>query len=260
VTPQPAPYYLDCIHSGLLLYWRTLARARGMQLYQGDIEYVMSATHCGPERIFDAQLPSAGLDRRLEEIIAGIRAGSIPDSFVITPNARPADLPEALARKGFQIDTSGLCMAMDLDGWSAGWPEPANSIQVAPVESPDQLKQWVEITNVALAGSPIMSCEQFGDLYRLENTRFFLARYNGVPAAVSMTIHAGQAATLEFVSTLEEYRRRGLGAAVTAAALCGLRASGIRTVTLRGEPDGVGIYKRLGFQEYAKRVVASYPR
>lgn len=251
---------LENIHNGLLLYWRSLASARGMQLYQGDIEYVMSAARDGVERIFNVQLSPADLDRRLDEISAGMKCGALPDSIVITPCARPADLPELLARKGFQIDTSGLCMALNLDAHFGPAPVPAPPIQVLPVDSPDLLRQWVEITNTAFFGAQVLSFEQFSDLYALDSTRFFLAFYGGVPVCGCMTLHAGETATLEFVSTLADYRRKGLGAAVCAAALQDLRQRGLHTVTLRAEPDGIGIYSRLGFVEICKRVVATVSR
>lgn len=257
---NPITSTLENIHSGLLLYWRTLARARGMQLHRGDIEYVMSEARDGVERIFNVQLSPADLDRRLDEIIAGMKSGALPDSIVLTPCARPADLPEILAHKGFQIDTTGLCMALDLDAQRDPWPIPVPPIQVLPVDSPDLLRQWVEITNLAFFGSQVLTFEQFSNLYALAATRFYLVFYDGVPVSGCMTLHAGETATLEFVSTLAEYRRKGLGAAVCAAALQDLRQCGLHTVTLRAEPDGIGIYSRLGFVEICKRVVATYPR
>lgn len=60
------------------------------------------------------------------------------------------------------------------------------------------------------------------------------------------------------VATLNEYRRRGLAAAVIRTALTDLKASSVRTVTLRAEPYAANLYRRLGFVEYCPRVVAGY--
>jgi GNAT superfamily N-acetyltransferase len=253
----PDSYYLDCIQSGILLYWHSLGKAQGIELHAGDIKYVLARPRGRPERIFNIHLAAERLEQRLDEIIAGIRAGTIPNSFLITPKTEPGNLPELLAAKNFSIDTSGLCMALDLADLQVPRRDPG-PIQVVTVDQPGQLKQWVEIINVALCGSEVMSFEQFQDVYCLESTRFFLASYDGTPAAVSMALQEGETATLEFVATLEEYRNRGLGTAVTLAALQFLQEKNIRTVTLRGEPDGIGIYQKAGFKEYCKRVVASY--
>lgn len=43
-----------------------------------------------------------------------MKVGKIPDSFLITPNTSPNNLSDILAEKDFNIDASGLCMAMDL--------------------------------------------------------------------------------------------------------------------------------------------------
>jgi ribosomal protein S18 acetylase RimI-like enzyme len=160
--------------------------------------------------------------------------------------------------KEFAIDTSGLCMAMDLSALQVLRPKEDN-MRAMLVEEADALGEWVKIVNVALAGRKLMSFAQFEDIYCLENTRFFLGCLGDTPAAASMTLRDSEMATLEMVATLNEFRYRGLGTAVTLAALQDLQSFGVKTVTLRAEPDGINLYKRVGFQEICNRVVASYP-
>jgi len=64
-------------------------------------------------------------------------------------------------------------------------------IQVGIVEDIDDLRKWTDIINIALCGCEIMSFEQFYDIYCHDNTQFFLALYDGIPAAVSMTKYRG---------------------------------------------------------------------
>jgi predicted N-acetyltransferase YhbS len=56
-------------------------------------------------------------------------------------------------------------------------------------------------------------------------------------------------AGLYFVSTAPEVRRRGIGAAITCAALEGARALGHRTAVLGASTPGHGLYGRLGFAD-----------
>ncbi|WP_433553321.1 GNAT family N-acetyltransferase [Micromonospora zamorensis] len=54
--------------------------------------------------------------------------------------------------------------------------------------------------------------------------------------------------TLYFVGTQPEQRRRGIGAAMTGAALNLARERGVRTAALTSSPVGEPVYRRLGFQ------------
>jgi ribosomal protein S18 acetylase RimI-like enzyme len=59
----------------------------------------------------------------------------------------------------------------------------------------------------------------------------------------------GQSATVHYVVTLPEYRRRGIGAVMTEFALREARAAGCRSAVLTASALGAGVYRRLGFRE-----------
>ncbi|HEX2978852.1 MAG TPA: GNAT family N-acetyltransferase [Anaerolineaceae bacterium] len=251
-------YYLDCVERGIHLYWRALGKMRGMLTHSGDIEYVLSQTRSGPERVYRVRLSADGIERRVEEIAAGIRAGEIPNGLLLGPGTTPANLPEFLARHGFHVDASDPCMALDLADFHHGVGLP-DGAQMGLVSDERQVSEWAQVVNLGLFGCELISAEQFTDVFHLEHARLFLAYHNGLPACAAMTLRDGDLATLEFVATLAEQRRKGLGTAVTCAALRDLRDLGARTVTLRAEPDGVNIYQKVGFQVVCQRVVASLP-
>src|SRR6185295_8969003 len=48
----------------------------------------------------------------------------------------------------------------------------------------------------------------------------------------------------------DAFRRRGFASAMMAHALEDARAAGLRTAVLQAAPDGVGVYRRLGFAEF----------
>lgn len=87
----------------------------------------------------------------------------------------------------------------------------------------------------------------------------FNAYVDGVPAATSALITSDEIAGIYNVATLPEFRRRGLGAAVTAAAL----AEGVKRGCTVGalQPSDVGrpVYARLGFVPSALYLVFSTP-
>ena len=65
---------------------------------------------------------------------------------------------------------------------------------------------------------------------------------------------------MEFVSTLEAYRRRGMATAVSNQVLLDLRVAGVREVTLRSSPEAVPLYARLGFEACYEQVIMSYEK
>ncbi len=189
----------------------------------------------------------------IEDIVAAIRAGTMPDALLLGPNTTPADLAARLARHGFAIDTSTPCMALDLSNLptaARGGP-----IETAAVADARAFAQWASIVNRALFGQERFSLERYHEPWSPGHTRLYLAHYEGVPAVTAMTIAEGALITLEFVSTLAEYRQRGLGTAVTLHALARARAEGLRTATLRADAPAVNMYGRLGFVEYCRRVL-----
>lgn len=249
--------FLDCLDRGLKLYWRTLAQARGMTLHTGDIEWVMSMPRGGAERIFSISLSDKEIQNSVNELINMIEKGEAPSGILITPNSKPENIDQILASAGFKVDyDTGSVMAMDLT--SIKQVELSENTEIVPVEDEKTLKVWTTIVNMALFEEELFSYEQFYDLLMLDNTYFYLGLFNGQPASTCMTITEGDIGTVEMVSTLREYRRNGLGRAVTTAALQGMKNIGIKAAGLRGEKEAVNVYKQIGFQEFYKRIVASY--
>jgi GNAT superfamily N-acetyltransferase len=72
-----------------------------------------------------------------------------------------------------------------------------------------------------------------------------------------MTITEGDTSVFEMVATLREYRRKGFASTVIDRALMDLRQKNIKTISLRAKADGVSVYKKLGFKECFKRIVAT---
>ncbi|SNY54943.1 GNAT family N-acetyltransferase [Paractinoplanes atraurantiacus] len=59
----------------------------------------------------------------------------------------------------------------------------------------------------------------------------------------------GSVANVSFVTTREEFQRRGLGRAVMTRALQDARGRGETHATLQSTPEGLRLYRRLGFSD-----------
>ncbi len=63
---------------------------------------------------------------------------------------------------------------------------------------------------------------------------------------------AAGVASINWVVTLPQFRRQGIGAAMTLLAAREARSAGYRVGVLTASPLGINIYRRLGFQEYCQ--------
>ena len=132
-----------------------------------------------------------------------------------------------------------------------------NNITALKITNNEELRTWLNIVNIALFECEIVSFEQIYDVCNLHNTSFYLGLFDGKPATACMTITEGDTSVLEMVATKREYRRKGLAKAVINRALLDLKQNGILTTSLRAESEGIGVYKKLGFKDCFKRIVAS---
>ena len=128
------------------------------------------------------------------------------------------------------------------------------SLAIEAVESTAALRSWSRVLCDSF-GAPQPFGEAFAELAMSIGLdarslfRHFLARLDGEPVATcSMFLGAGVAGIYD-VSTIPERRRRGIGRAITAAALREARAVGCRTAILHSSTQGAGVYRSLGFTE-----------
>jgi GNAT superfamily N-acetyltransferase len=76
----------------------------------------------------------------------------------------------------------------------------------------------------------------------------FLARWQGEPCAVSTLLHAKHGAGIYHVTTQPSHRGRGLGKALTLAAMQSAKNAGYAEAVLFATPSGFPIYQQLGFE------------
>lgn len=79
----------------------------------------------------------------------------------------------------------------------------------------------------------------------------YIGYFQGIPAAVGMALNRGDIATLHWIGTLPEYRKKGLGTAITIKALHDLQDAGCSHALLLASALGKPLYERMGFKQYA---------
>jgi GNAT superfamily N-acetyltransferase len=76
---------------------------------------------------------------------------------------------------------------------------------------------------------------------------FLIGWHDARPAATAMMYRVGPTACIAGVAVLSEYRGRGFGTAVTAAAIAAGASVGCTFAALRSGPMSIGLYQRIGF-------------
>ncbi|HVU71632.1 MAG TPA: GNAT family N-acetyltransferase [Mycobacteriales bacterium] len=176
---------------------------------------------------------------------------------------RGARLPAAIAA-GQVRDSFG---DLELDGWTPAPADPWMLRDPAPVPelkvdglfidhavNPDEV--WVfERTAIrgAMGEEGVARFEPFSihgrESGQVPGLRLLLGKLDGVPVATSIAARWKDGVCVSGVMVVESARRRGIGAAMTAAAL---RAAPTVPASLVASDMGHGIYERLGFRDVGR--------
>ena len=86
-------------------------------------------------------------------------------------------------------------------------------------------------------------------LLEVPDLTHYLGFVDGVPAATAMRFASHRIAGVFNVSTVPEYRGRGVGAALTWRAALDGRADGCLASALQASELGLSVYRRMGYRE-----------
>jgi ribosomal protein S18 acetylase RimI-like enzyme len=126
-------------------------------------------------------------------------------------------------------------------------------VEITEVRTRQDQTDWLEV-HMSGFGEPEAARADFRQYLNHSLTespsvwRHFLARWQEEPCAISTLLCAPKAAGIYHVTTLPAYRGRGLGRALTLAAMQAGREQGYTTAVLFATPDGYPLYKKLGFK------------
>jgi ribosomal protein S18 acetylase RimI-like enzyme len=208
-----------------------------------------------------ADLPHEEADRAIAATRELMRARGVPGCWHVGPSMRPRDLVGRLAAHGF-VGEPEPGMAARLPALHEAWPIP-EGLAVGRVGDEAGLVVFADVLAQGF-GEGEKEARWVEEMYRRIGLgddvpwRHYLGRLAGVPVATVSLFFAAGVAGVYFVSTAPEYRRRGIGAAVTLSALRAARELGFRAAVLGSSPLGHGVYRRLGFEELCRIQVCEW--
>lgn len=202
-------------------------------------------------RVLQTRLESAMLPASAAGVLDYFQQRRLPFLWHVGPSPRAADLGLLLRQRGLIHHETEPGMAVDLLHYNEDIPT-ASEVTIHPVTTDALLEQWIRIWEFESDEEVINLWLSFYAGLHLDlqsPLRLYLGTVDGKAAATSAVFFGAGVAAVEYVSTLPDYRRQGIGAAMTLRALQEARRQGYRIGVLTASPMGIRLYRRIGFQE-----------
>jgi ribosomal protein S18 acetylase RimI-like enzyme len=191
----------------------------------------------------------AAADRLVAQSLHELRDLGVPGGWHVGPSMRPSDLGERLLAGGFSYGGAEPGMALRLAELREA---EAAGLRVERLTDVDELAVWAQTLGQGF-GEGVKEAEWVASVYRrlgmADPWRHYLGYVDGKPVATVTVFLAAGVAGVYFVMTVPEARRRGIGAAITAAVLREARNSGLEYAVLGSSPAGRSVYEGLGFRQ-----------
>lgn len=220
-----------------------------------DVTYGSMGVPVPPlNNVFAARFGREDAGQRIDEVVAWYRARDVPLLWWVSPADRPADLAELLVAHGF-VEESETAPGMVADLTALPAEPPPVGIDIELVRDARALAEACEVL-VAGFGLPAVAGEALARLGALGfgadvPLHTFIARMGGKAVGTSLGVVAGRSIAVFNVATLSEARGRGVGRAVTLAAMRDGAEHGAEIALLQSSAMGHPVYERLGFRDFA---------
>ncbi|NEE01123.1 GNAT family N-acetyltransferase [Phytoactinopolyspora halotolerans] len=201
--------------------------------------------------------------QRLDDAVAEARRRlyRTPWLWWVGPDSDPAVADGLLARGASEVQSMPV-MAVRVDQ-VAEVPAPADLV-IDQVEGAGGTAAFVEAyapsMGVPDAAVPAAVEREINRTTQNDELIRFTGRLHGRVVGTAATSISNGVAGIYVVSTDSGYRRRGIGTALTLAALKAGRERGLRVATLQSSADGEPVYRRMGFHTVTHYRLFQLPR
>jgi hypothetical protein len=202
--------------------------------------------------LFDFSLSEDRLSDEIESIKSNIKNGILPNLLEITPSPSSMSIIRKLSEAGFLQKPAKTGMYLPKDLYIP--PRASDSyMHIEIVSSETAMGKWVQTVTSFLLRKGKEEAKQMlslcRNLIRMKHCSFFLGQIDSLPVSTAFLLSIDRIGGLYFIVTHPDYRKRGYGSLITAAAIkCGI-SNGLLGFILHATDSGLPIYRKLGFVE-----------
>ena len=127
-----------------------------------------------------------------------------------------------------------------------------NNNKIIKIHSAEEFALWAQMTNDLLAGGyPDIHPVNHFTLCEKESLKCYIMYHDNIPVSVAAIMDNNGIASLEFVATIPEMRKKGFAKAVCEKAVYDAFSNGASIITVRAINAVAGkLYKSIGFKAY----------
>lgn len=228
------------------------ARTTGARLHQDEdcLWYESDIGFAVFGGVLRARFAPADADRRIGDLRRALDGR--PHHWFVMPTSQPTDLAGRLLHAGAEpiVELGG--MAMEMRALAPAPPLPPG-IEVRPVTDVDSVRAYARLYAKLFEAPTEGWVEDLADaeseIFRWAGDPFhrYMAWAGERAVAAGMTCYEDGVASLETLSTVPEWRGRGIGAALATQALQNERETGAEIAVVWSSPGAQGLYRRMGF-------------
>ncbi len=196
-------------------------------------------------RVFHTSIPSS------KEIAL------VKDYFGITPFTWVASSNDAASQKvlesqGFINRGSFSAMSLDVDTISSETYNADIELKKIELKGPE-IEAWTTIVSQSFTMQKkelLKVMQSFEHDLKPGTLTLYLGYYQEKPAATGTLLRHNDMVSLHWITTAEEFRKKGLGFALSHTLLLDAQRMGCKQAILLSSTSGKPLYERLGFKEY----------
>lgn len=236
------------IQANLIAYMRLFAGLPGMVMRDDEAFWFVSNLPAPGDNILRARWPGERAEAGIDEILAQVAHHVDEMSWMVFPGDCPADLSVRLETRGMAGGPGGYWLWADLSDLAPG-PAASDGFRIERVTNDQMMAEWVRVSEAGFGAN--LAC--FYDAYARHGygPGAFSLHYTGylgdTPVTSGTLLDAGGTAAIYDLSTPPEYRRQGLGGALTHALLQEIRRRGYADTWIWSSRMARSLYQKLGF-------------
>ncbi|MFX0148815.1 MAG: GNAT family N-acetyltransferase [Candidatus Hodarchaeota archaeon] len=238
---------LAAIESNLDDFYVKCSHHPNFELAQSDtINWVRAKYVDWPNCIFKVNFKNLDIDAEINQIKALIQNKEAPNAWTLGPLTEPSSLGSKLEQFGFLNVYQQAGMVLNLqDLTKLDFKSIETEIKI--VDNLPMLQEWSKI--VSLVFNLKVDLDLLKYLLYEKEARFYLGYYNGKPATTLLLYLSSGVGGLHAVSTLQEFRNKGLGLIISGRALKDALKLGYKVGVLQASKIGESVYRKLGFKK-----------